>query len=527
MSEALRGWDQSSKTRISPDYVEPVAATSTFGHFFYSTSNVFLRSTGPCASSLRGRATRHNVFARDLHSLPQAICDIVFIVALGLSVGLLFTIGSSDGADVGHDTIGHFWNALTVAVVYSMLERLPTNGTGFGVTTRTSRFQDAAKVWTLAFAGLVFFHFALKTSSELSRGYLAAFYLSGVATFGFWRALAAPPIAKISKRFGVIASNSVVVGDVTRPEIKRFAEELEAGVGADTKRVVLNSACSEIEWPKELRRALDEVCRTLRSAKCGAVYLCSAGLTMHRLEVLCRSFSMLPAATYIVPSPETAGLVQCRAFSIGNRVVFELRRPPLSQAQMAAKRMVDLVFGALALIVLSPIMIAAAVAIRLDSKGPIFFRQARTGLDNRPFYIIKFRSMYVLENGPNIRQACRNDPRVTCVGRFLRASSIDELPQLFNVLKGEMSLVGPRPHALAHDEFYAKQIASYELRQFVKPGITGWAQVNGLRGETASVESMCRRVEFDIWYAVNASLLLDFEIMARTVFEVCRPRNAY
>jgi exopolysaccharide biosynthesis polyprenyl glycosylphosphotransferase len=236
---------------------------------------------------------------------------------------------------------------------------------------------------------------------------------------------------------------------------------------------------------------------------------------------------MLPVATTIVPNPETAGLAQCRAFSIGNRLVFELRRPQLSRAQMVAKRMVDLVFGALALIVLAPVMIAVAVAIRLDSGGPILFRQARTGLGNKPFYIFKFRSMYVLENGPTIRQACRNDPRVTRVGRFLRASSIDELPQLFNVLKGEMSLVGPRPHALAHDEFYAKQIANYELRQFVKPGITGWAQVNGLRGETVSIESMCRRIEFDVWYAVNASLLLDFEIMARTVFEVCHPRNAY
>ncbi len=295
---------------------------------------------------------------------------------------------------------------------------------------------------------------------------------------------------------------------------------------ADTRRVALNPADGEIEWPKELRRVLSEVRRMLHEAK-GAVYLCSAGLTVPRLEALCRSFSMVPAATSIVPNPETAALARYRAFPVGNRMGFELRHPPLSRSQMLVKRMVDLVLGALALIVLSPVMIAAAVAIRLDSKGPIFFRQARTGLGNKPFYIFKFRSMYVLENGPNIRQACRNDPRVTRVGRFLRASSIDELPQLFNVLKGEMSLVGPRPHALAHDEFYAKQIANYELRQFVKPGITGWAQVNGMRGETASIESMRRRIEFDIWYAVNASLLFDFEIIARTVFEVCHPTNAY
>ena len=195
--------------------------------------------------------------------------------------------------------------------------------------------------------------------------------------------------------------------------------------------------------------------------------------------------------------------------------------------RLIGKRAMDLGLGLVALALLSPIMIAAAVLIRLDSKGPVLFCQMRTGKGGAPFRIYKFRSMYVLEDGPSIRQACRNDPRVTRIGRFLRASSIDELPQLFNVLKGEMSLVGPRPHAVAHDERYTKEIANYELRQHVKPGITGWAQVNGLRGETCDVELMHRRIEFDIWYALNPSLLLDVEIMARTAYEVFRSRNAY
>jgi len=132
-----------------------------------------------------------------------------------------------------------------------------------------------------------------------------------------------------------------------------------------------------------------------------------------------------------------------------------------------------------------------------------------------------------MEDGPTILQACRNDPRVTRVGRFLRASSIDELPQLLNVLKGEMSLVGPRPHAIAHDKHFSQLVDNYELRQQVKPGITGWAQSNGLRGETSSVEALQRRIEHDVWYAQNVNLLLDIEIMARTVIEVVRPRNAY
>jgi undecaprenyl-phosphate galactose phosphotransferase/putative colanic acid biosynthesis UDP-glucose lipid carrier transferase len=172
-------------------------------------------------------------------------------------------------------------------------------------------------------------------------------------------------------------------------------------------------------------------------------------------------------------------------------------------------------------------MLAALIAIKLDSKGPVLFHQTRTGKDGVPFRIYKFRTMDVLEDGPTILQACRDDPRVTRVGRWLRASSVDELPQLFNVLRGEMSLVGPRPHAVAHDQLYSKQIPNYVLRQHVKPGITGWAQVNGYRGETSSLELMQRRVDLDIWYAQNVSVLLDLEILVRTVFEVCRPRNAY
>jgi undecaprenyl-phosphate galactose phosphotransferase/putative colanic acid biosynthesis UDP-glucose lipid carrier transferase len=153
--------------------------------------------------------------------------------------------------------------------------------------------------------------------------------------------------------------------------------------------------------------------------------------------------------------------------------------------------------------------------------------QTRNGYRGKPFKIVKFRTMHVREDGPVVRQASRNDPRVTRIGRFLRKSSIDELPQLLNVLLGQMSLVGPRPHPLALDEFHSRAIENYEIRQHVKPGLTGWAQVHGLRGETATRDQMYKRIEFDLWYAVNASLLLDAEILVRTVFEVFRQRNAY
>jgi exopolysaccharide biosynthesis polyprenyl glycosylphosphotransferase len=191
------------------------------------------------------------------------------------------------------------------------------------------------------------------------------------------------------------------------------------------------------------------------------------------------------------------------------------------------KRALDLAVAIPAAILLAPLLLVVAVLIRLDSKGPVLFRQTRLGLGGTPFEILKFRSMTVMENGDAVRQATRHDARVTSLGRFLRASSVDELPQLLNVIKGEMSIIGPRPHARAHDEMYARLIPAYTQRQNAKPGITGWAQVNGLRGETPTVDVMQKRVDFDLWYVKNANIALDIEILVRTVLEVFRSRNAY
>ena len=204
----------------------------------------------------------------------------------------------------------------------------------------------------------------------------------------------------------------------------------------------------------------------------------------------------------------------------------ELRRAPLTRPERLAKRACDIALATAALVLLSPLMLMSALAVKLDSPGPVIFRQRRAGFDGAAFSIYKFRTMSVLEDGPRIDQTRRNDPRVTPVGRLLRQSSIDELPQLFNVLRGDMALIGPRPHALAHDDQYRAAIASYAFRHHVKPGITGWAQVNGQRGETRRVEDMARRIDLDLWYIDNWSLTLDLRILWRTCFELART-NAY
>src|SRR4051794_4334160 len=188
-----------------------------------------------------------------------------------------------------------------------------------------------------------------------------------------------------------------------------------------------------------------------------------------------------------------------------------------TEPALPMKVFLDIIITSIILLFLAPLLVLVAFLIRIDSLGPVLFRQTRTGLHGKPFQIYKFRTLIVQENGDVIPQVMRNDTRITRVGRLLRKTSIDELPQLLNVLKGEMSLVGPRPHALAHDQYYRQRIPDYEKRFAVRPGITGWAQVNGARGATPQLADMERRVELDIWYIENASLLLDLKILLWTI----------
>lgn len=198
---------------------------------------------------------------------------------------------------------------------------------------------------------------------------------------------------------------------------------------------------------------------------------------------------------------------------------------PMPARSLSLKRVLDVILSLAALVVFAPILVIIAAAVVLDTGGPAFFRQRRVGLHGRIFNIYKFRSMHVMEDGASIVQACRGDARITRVGRFLRITSLDELPQLVNVLFGHMSLVGPRPHAVAHDEYYAERIVNYRLRHLVKPGITGWAQVNGARGGTPRLCDMQARIDFDVQYVTRESLWMDIRILARTPWEVLRRRN--
>ena len=212
----------------------------------------------------------------------------------------------------------------------------------------------------------------------------------------------------------------------------------------------------------------------------------------------------------------------------GPLILVPVRRRPLAGLPTVVKRAMDVCASSILLAFLLPLMVVIAALVKLDTPGPVLFRQQRFGISKKPFKLLKFRSMHCTAGGDRtVPQARRHDPRVTRIGRFLRRTSLDELPQLLNVLKGDMSLVGPRPHATLHDDQYAALIEGYAARHHVKPGITGWAQVHGWRGETDTLEKMQRRVEYDIYYINNWSLRLDFRIIFKTLAVVVGQRNAY
>ena len=233
------------------------------------------------------------------------------------------------------------------------------------------------------------------------------------------------------------------------------------------------------------------------------------------------------ASLHFVPDVFGISIIQGRLADMGGVPVVGLLVTPFEGINGVIKRLSDVVLSALILLLISPILLVVALGVKLSSPGPVIFRQRRTGLDGEIIEVYKFRSMTTQDNGQVVQQATRDDPRITPFGAFIRKTSLDEMPQFVNVLQGRMSIVGPRPHAVAHNEQYRKIVKAYMARHKVKPGITGWAQVNGLRGETDTLDKMARRVEYDLEYLRNWSLGLDLLIIAKTVKLMFFDRKAY
>lgn len=278
--------------------------------------------------------------------------------------------------------------------------------------------------------------------------------------------------------------------------------------------------------PRENLGPLSALADHARSNTVDVIYIALPMASQPRILKLLEDLRDTTASIYFVPDIFVSDLIQARVDSIGGLPVVAVCESPFYGFNGVVKRISDFCLAALILAAISPLMAAIGLGVKLSSPGPVLFKQRRYGLDGKRIVVYKFRSMTVAEDGDVVRQATRNDSRVTRFGAFLRRTSLDELPQFINVLQGRMSIVGPRPHAVAHNEVYRKLIRGYMIRHKVKPGITGLAQVNGLRGETDTVDKMKARIDYDLAYLRNWSLALDVRIILKTAV-VLLHKNAY
>ncbi|WP_235013363.1 undecaprenyl-phosphate glucose phosphotransferase [Colwellia marinimaniae] len=277
----------------------------------------------------------------------------------------------------------------------------------------------------------------------------------------------------------------------------------------------------------ECKGDLEKLVVACKKGNIDRVYITLPMRAEERIKWLMTELADSTTSVYIVPDIFMFELLHARSDVIAGIPTISIYDSPLDGSNAIVKRIEDLVLSALILLLISPIILAMSIAIKITSRGPILFKQTRYGIDGKAIEVWKFRSMTVMENADKVTQAKKNDVRLTPIGGFIRSSSLDELPQFFNVLQGRMSIVGPRPHAVVHNEEYRTIINGYMLRHKVKPGITGWAQVNGLRGETDTLEKMEKRIEYDLDYIRNWSLGFDLKIVISTVFKSFTDKNAY
>jgi putative colanic acid biosysnthesis UDP-glucose lipid carrier transferase len=278
---------------------------------------------------------------------------------------------------------------------------------------------------------------------------------------------------------------------------------------------------------QRLLGGLKDVAAYVRAHGVKEVYITMPLGSQPRIVELLESLQGTTASLYYVPDVFGISIIQGRLQDLNGVPVVGICETPFTGTNALAKRISDIILATIILILISPILLAIAIGVKLSSPGPAIFKQKRNGLDGSEITVYKFRSMRSMDNGPVVAQATKDDPRITRFGAFLRKTSLDELPQFFNVLQGRMSIVGPRPHAVAHNELYRELISAYMVRHKVKPGITGWAQVNGLRGETETVEKMKARVEYDLEYLRNWSIGLDLQIIVRTLRVLVHDPKAY
>jgi Undecaprenyl-phosphate glucose phosphotransferase len=374
----------------------------------------------------------------------------------------------------------------------------------------------------LAFSLFLSMLFLLKFGEHYSRGTFFLQFLA-VCTAVLWsRAAWHGAVHNAVARGAIQAQRVILIGDAAQRS--SFARDLSArGINVVASLDAPGSAARAAAWSErpgsaDIDKEVQLIKPTCRWLLPDHVILLTTANGLRMTCQLSRCLSDLPVTVLVVLVDSPDVLATSRIVEFGHALAIEVLRQPLSAFDLFLKRCFDLVVATTGLVVLSPLLLLVALAIKFDSPGPVLFRQTRHGFNNTRIRVFKFRTMTTTEDGAQFRQAVRNDPRITRLGRLLRRTNIDELPQLLNVLLGQMSIVGPRPHATAHNKMFENRIGSFARRHNVKPGLTGWAQVNGCRGETDTLAKMERRVELDLQYIDNWSFFFDLRICVLTLF---------
>lgn len=462
---------------------------------------------------------RRRVLSRHVLGAIVFVFEMICVVLTSINAGVVYHL-------IVYQNVGSPYEFLSIGYVAAAVYTLPSLWRGdYSLTKLYSRlpnFKRSFLLWNATFIFLLVLGFALKITEGYSRGWVIVFYLLGYPTI-FLTRLASHHLIGTAIRWGaveqerlfIVGSNESLNDLFQRYQPWRFGQQI---VGS----VVIAASDRDLE-----ERQIHDAVAMAREVHPDAVLIAAPWAERDFIRSCVEQFAVLPASTHLVAGFILQLYQNARLSRLGDIPSLRILSRPLTTFDWVIKRGTDIFLGSLALFMAMPLLLLFALAIKLDSRGPVLFRQRRYGFNQEEFYIWKFRTMTVQEDGSVVTQATQNDSRVTRVGRYLRRLNFDEIPQLWNVLKGEMSLVGPRPHALAHNREYEMKIQSYARRHNVKPGITGWAQVNGFRGITDTDDKMRRRVEYDLYYIDNWSLWLDLQIMFMTVASRTVHKNAF
>ena len=465
---------------------------------------------------------------RPYHSmltLVQRALDVAMIVlALWLTMAVYADLSAPEPWHV-HDTLA----AGAASLLFLFAADACGLYEGFRGVPLVHELKRVWLAWFIVFAGLLMLAFALKESASYSRAVSFGWMVSAPMLVSVWRSLVRLGLYEARRR-GHSTRRVAIVGMTQLGErVARSVNDAPSlglhfeGFYDDRKEDRRHEIAPEVGG---YAGTFDELVARATLGDLDLVYVCLPLRAESRVHKLIAQLADTTVSVYVVPDFFVFDLLHARWTSLGEIPVVSIFETPFMGTEGWLKRFEDIVLGTLAVLVAAIPMAIVAIGIKLTSKGPVLFKQRRYGLHGEVIDVYKFRSMTVSEDGLNVRQATKNDSRITPFGAFLRRTSLDELPQLFHVVTGSMSLVGPRPHAVAHNEAYRKHIYGYMLRHKVKPGLTGWAQVNGWRGETDTLEKMEKRIEHDLEYIRRWNLFLDIKIVFLTIFGRAVHQNA-